>query len=241
MCSSDLFDHQACTFGELLEKLQLPRDASRLPLVSVIFNLDQAMPSEAISLPDLQVSLSGNPRHFENFDLFVNASQTDGGIVLECQYNTDLLDAASVRRWLDLYRQALARLVADVRQPLTQAMAPGVADLEALAAFNATAQDHDRAERIDDLIARQIAATPDAPAVVAAGQTLSYRELDQRANALAAELLEQGSMGIIYPSVRRPEGTNLACFRPALVGNVRKGVAYRLTWEGSPQPRIEAL
>ena len=57
--------------------------------------------------------------------------------------------------------------------------------------------------------------------------------------ALAAELLEAGSMGVIYPSVRRPEGTNLACFRPALVGNVRKGHAYRLTWAGSPLPAIE--
>lgn len=59
--------------------------------------------------------------------------------------------------------------------------------------------------------------------------------------ALAAELLEAGSMGIIYPSVRRPEGVNLACFRPALVGNVRKGPVYRLTWAGTPQPRIEII
>lgn len=58
---------------------------------------------------------------------------------------------------------------------------------------------------------------------------------------LAAELLEAGSMGIIYPSVRRPEGTNLACFRPALVGNVRKGQAYRLTWAGSPLPVVEPI
>ena len=74
----------------------------------------------------------------------------------------------------------------------------------------------------------------------------SYTEcLDPRSyvasQALAAELLEQGSMGIVYPSVRRLEGTNLACFRPALVGNVRKGPAYRLTWAGSPQPRIEII
>ncbi len=58
--------------------------------------------------------------------------------------------------------------------------------------------------------------------------------------ALAARLLDQGSMGIIYPSVRRPAGTNLACFRPALVGNVRKGQVYRLTWAGSPVPTVEA-
>jgi len=57
--------------------------------------------------------------------------------------------------------------------------------------------------------------------------------------ALALELLECGSMGIIYPSVRHPGGTNLACFRPALVGNVRKAQTYRLTWQGSPQPAVE--
>jgi RES domain-containing protein len=58
---------------------------------------------------------------------------------------------------------------------------------------------------------------------------------------LAAKLLEAGSMGIIYPSVRAPSGTNLACFRPALVGNVRKGQAYRLTWAGSPHPTVDAI
>jgi RES domain-containing protein len=58
---------------------------------------------------------------------------------------------------------------------------------------------------------------------------------------LAAALLEAGSMGVIFPSVRRAGGTNLACFRPALVGNVRKGDSYRLSWQGAPAPRIEAL
>ncbi|MBP1202000.1 RES domain-containing protein [Duganella sp. 1411] len=58
---------------------------------------------------------------------------------------------------------------------------------------------------------------------------------------LAERLLDGGSLGIIYPSVRRPGGTNLACFRPALVGNVRKGAAYRLTWQGSPEPTIEII
>lgn len=58
---------------------------------------------------------------------------------------------------------------------------------------------------------------------------------------LAAQLLEAGSMGLIFPSVRRAGGTNLACFRPALVGNVRKGRAYRLTWAGSPTPVVESI
>lgn len=56
--------------------------------------------------------------------------------------------------------------------------------------------------------------------------------------ALAAQLLEAGSLGIIYPSVRRRRGICLACFRPALVMNVRKGRTYRFTWSGTPEPKI---
>ena len=59
--------------------------------------------------------------------------------------------------------------------------------------------------------------------------------------ALANELLDGGSMGVIYPSVRHSGGTCLACFRPALVGNVRKAQTYRLTWAGSPHPAVEIL
>jgi hypothetical protein len=56
--------------------------------------------------------------------------------------------------------------------------------------------------------------------------------------ALAEELLEAGSLGIVYPSVRRAGGTCLACFRPALVTNVRRDRTYRFTWRGKPEPEI---
>ena len=56
---------------------------------------------------------------------------------------------------------------------------------------------------------------------------------------LAARLLKAGSVGVIYPSVRHSRGINLACFRPAIVGNVRRGDAWRFSWSGTPIPRIE--
>lgn len=55
---------------------------------------------------------------------------------------------------------------------------------------------------------------------------------------LAEALLGERSSGIIYPSVRRNDGVCLACFRPALVGNVRKSARYRFTWTGSPEPEV---
>ena len=62
-----------------------------------------------------------------------------------------------------------------------------------------------------------------------------------RSQALAESLLREGSLGIVYPSVRHAGGTCLACFRPALVTNVRKGRTWRFTWEKGAGPRIERV
>lgn len=58
---------------------------------------------------------------------------------------------------------------------------------------------------------------------------------------LAQQLLDAGSLGIVYPSVRRRSGTCVACFRPALVMNVRKGRTYRFRWNGRPAPSISPV
>jgi len=59
-----------------------------------------------------------------------------------------------------------------------------------------------------------------------------------QSQALAEQLLEAGSLGIVYPSVRHEGGTCLACFRPALVTNVRPARTYRFTWSGTPTPVV---
>ena len=56
--------------------------------------------------------------------------------------------------------------------------------------------------------------------------------------ALAESLLQIGSLGVVYPSVRKSGGTCVACFRPALVTNVKKGHTWRFTWTAGAGPRI---
>jgi hypothetical protein len=56
--------------------------------------------------------------------------------------------------------------------------------------------------------------------------------------ALGERLLEQGSLGVVYPSVRHAGGTCVSCFRPALVTNLRRGQTYRFTWTGTPEPVV---
>ena len=57
----------------------------------------------------------------------------------------------------------------------------------------------------------------------------------------ARDLLHAGSNGIAYRSVRHAQGQCIACFRPALVRNVRVGGHYEYRWEGSPEPHIRRL
>ena len=70
------------------------------------------------------------------------------------------------------------------------------------------------------------------------GPVLARSDSYVASQALAETLLEAGSLGVVYPSVRREGGTCLACFRPALVTNVRRGHTWKFTWKGGEGPRI---
>ncbi|HET6345492.1 MAG TPA: aminotransferase class III-fold pyridoxal phosphate-dependent enzyme, partial [Myxococcota bacterium] len=107
----EAYENQQCTFGSLLKTLPIRRDPARLPLVSVLFNLDQ--PAPALHFGDLAASWRAVPRSFENFDLFVNAMEEGGEVKLECQFNTDLFDGATLERWLSAYTALLGEVVRD--------------------------------------------------------------------------------------------------------------------------------
>jgi hypothetical protein len=62
-----------------------------------------------------------------------------------------------------------------------------------------------------------------------------------QSQSLTERLLATGSLGTLYPSVRYAGGTCLACFRPAMVSNVRTGLKYRFTWTGEPTPTIASI
>jgi hypothetical protein len=59
--------------------------------------------------------------------------------------------------------------------------------------------------------------------------------------AFASRLLADGSNGVVYRSVRDPDGECLACFRPGLVQNVRVGGYYEFRWEGRPEPIVRRI
>jgi len=220
----DAYDHQDVTFGRVLQVLPLARDPSRLPLISVMFNIDQALTGEGHSLPSIELELTSNAREYETFELFINA--VDGGAAgmrLECQYNRDLFDAATVRRWLAAFEVLLAGAVAEPSQTLGRLPIVPEADRLALATWNQTEADYPRAARIEELVAETARRSPDRVAVRTRGGTLTYGQLARRAAAIAAELRA--------PGVQPGDRVGLLVDRdldllPAMLGTLAAGAAY---------------
>ena len=194
----DAFDHRQYTLGSLLARLAIPRDPGRLPLVSLLFNLDQALDERTVSVPGLHFEFSGNARAFENFELFINAVQTDGGLRLECQYNSDLFRGETIRYWLDAYETLLRSVVTT---PDIAVRALGLLSETAqrqMASLQPESTPYPEQKLAHEYFEEQADRVPNRVAVQHGGKHLSYAELETRANRLAHTLrgrgIHQGSL-----------------------------------------------
>src|SRR5215470_127365 len=97
--------HPHVTFGSLLSKLTIERDISRPALVSVVFNIDRI--GAAFDFGDLSLERVETPKRFVTFDLNVNVVDSGHDLLVECGYNREILEASTVRRWLDHFRALL--------------------------------------------------------------------------------------------------------------------------------------
>ena len=189
----DAQDHQHLSFGSLLQLLPIPRDPSRSPLVSVIFNFDKGVTPAMMPFEGITADMQSTPRTFENFELFVNAVDLDGEVTLEVQYNTGLFDRATIQRWCALYRRLLELVAAqEMKTELRVLPLLSDADREQIDAVQGFAQELPAQPLVHLLIDAQCRATPNAVAVEFADKTITYRELGERANKLAEHLVAAG-------------------------------------------------
>ncbi|MEG4110940.1 MULTISPECIES: amino acid adenylation domain-containing protein [unclassified Microcoleus] len=190
----DALDCQQITFGTLVKKLAVPRDFSRIPLVPVTFNLDVQLAEEQLNFEGFKAEVFSNPRTYENFEWAVNASETKNKLVLECQYNTNLFDAATIRRHMGEFEVLLEGIVANPERPLKNLPILTAAEQQQLLIeWNNTQTNYPESACIHQLFEVQAEQTPDAVAVVFGEQQLTYQQLNCRANQLAHYLQTLGA------------------------------------------------
>ena len=186
------FDHQDVPFEYLVEKLRPERGLNRHPIFQVMFALDNASESEW-RLPGLNVSLEDPANETSKFDLLLLLQQRGERIVGGLNYDSDLFDRQTIERWNESYIQLLRNLLhGEDRRVGDLLMLPDREQFRVLLAFNNTVRQYDRNSRVHHLIEYHSQQRPWAVAVVHGAHSVTYLELNDRANRLALTLMGKG-------------------------------------------------
>ncbi len=233
------YAHQDMPFEKVIDELQPERDPARTPFFQVLFAL-QNTPLPAADLRGLTLAAEEPPSRNAKFDLTVAlAHDPEGGLAAAIEYATDLFDPPTVVRfagqWCELLAAAVARpgsalaalplLSAGQRQQILQE-------------WNDTGHAWGDDPALHQLFERRADLQPAAPAAICGGETVTYGELEARANRLAHRLRALG--------VRRGDPVGLWMERSldlvaAVLGILKSGGLYVPLDSAWPAERVEAI
>ncbi|HTD55954.1 MAG TPA: amino acid adenylation domain-containing protein [Silvibacterium sp.] len=187
----DAQDHQSYTYGTLLRKLKIERDSARLPLVEVQFNVETV--GAGLKFDGLSVDLAANGKTHVNMDLFFNFIDRGNELWLDVDYNTGLFDEGTIERWRGHLEAILQAFVDDTAQPASRvSLLTPAQKQQQLLDWNQTAAQYPRTSSVHRVFEQQARSTPDAIAVTFGNQSLTYSELNEKANQLAHFLEKSG-------------------------------------------------
>ncbi|MEO6195390.1 MAG: amino acid adenylation domain-containing protein, partial [Thermoanaerobaculia bacterium] len=187
------YTHGDLPFERLVEELAPERSLDHSPLFQVAFVLQTAQGKPA-RWPGIELEELTLPTGTAKFDLTLALGEmVAGGITGGLEHNRDLFDEATARRILDHLAILLAGAVADPSARLSELPILGPAERRALLVdWNATRSDFPARRSIHGLFAQRALQAPEALAVTAAGERITYGELEVRANTLAVRLRAAG-------------------------------------------------
>ncbi|MFP5285014.1 MAG: amino acid adenylation domain-containing protein, partial [Thermoanaerobaculia bacterium] len=187
------FAHQDLPFERLVDELGLARDPHRPPLLRVLLQLQNA-PSANLELPGVRLEPFTLEISTSRFELVVNVSETAEGLKAVFTYDADLFEGATLARLVHHFDALLAAWIADPGRPASDLDLLSEAERHQLAVEWNEGLAVERERRcLHRRFEEQADRAPQAPALSAGGEQLTYRELDERANRLAHHLLARGA------------------------------------------------
>ncbi|MEM9217769.1 MAG: SDR family NAD(P)-dependent oxidoreductase [Cyanobacteria bacterium P01_F01_bin.150] len=223
----DAYAHQDLPFEQLVEALQPERDPSYNPLVQVIFVL-QNSPAEVWDFPGLTVR--PQPSTYGAIaDLEVHLWETPTGLGGDFAYNTDLFDSATIIQMMTHFRSLLTNIVAHPQRPIVQLSLLSAIEKQAILAQSLITRENKPLLKpwVYQVFEEQVEMAPEAIALIANTQSISYSELNGRANRLAHTLIDRGiaagaQVGIYIDSTAPPTIEQVV----GIVGVLKTGAAY---------------
>jgi len=229
------YSHQDLPFDRLVDELRVKRDLSRNPLFQVMFVLHNT-PHHAVEMPGLIVSPVDGDSEPAHFDLTLQIMDTPEGLTASFVYNTDLFDADTIARMLSCYRNLLEGIVADPERRLADL--PILTDAErrqVSVGWNAAPTEPPRSACVQQIIEAQARRMPEAIAVALERDTLTYGELNCRANQVARRLRSLGVGRDVPVAICMERSLALVI---GLLGILKSGGAYVPLDPAYPKERL---
>jgi len=245
----DAYDHHECSIGTILQQIKVPRITGRVPLVEINFSVDGD--ASAAKFEGVEFVCKGNPKPALQHDLFFYFVEGSNGLGLNCFYNTDLFEAATIERWLDHYQTLLEAGVRDPSQAvstmpiLTEAQRRQLLSdgcglyLQPANSLNDTAVAPEESNlSLHSLFEEQAAKTPDRIALFFDGGKMTYRELNAQSNQLARHLRELGVGPDTLVGLYHERSLGMMV---ALLGILKAGGAYVPLDPSFPKDRLSYM
>jgi pristinamycin I synthase-3/4 len=186
------YANQDLPFEQLVEDLQTVRDMSVAPVFQVMFTL-QTVAAEQTVHGGLNVSNVDIDYGTAKYDITWSVMEKNGELSVNCEYASDLFNESTIQRMLEHYQVLLQNIVSQPGTAINQLAILSTGEQSQLRAWNSTAMAYPDEQSLQALFEQQALSNPAATAIEFNGSKLSYKELNERANGLAAQLIELGA------------------------------------------------
>ena len=233
----DAYANQDVPFEKLVEELNPERSLSHNPLFQVMFSLQNAA-RQGFQLSGLEITPLQATIETAKFDLSIFLAESSDGLRGRIEYNTDLFERATIERLWRHYERLLSGAVANPELRLSELPMLGNDEREELlTGWNNTAAVFPDC-CVHEWFEQQARQTPKAIACRFEGERLTYRELNEKANQLAHDLVERGARAGERIGVYLERSLDLLI---ALLAVQKTGAAYVPVDPGYPSERIKQI
>jgi amino acid adenylation domain-containing protein len=237
------YKHQAYPFDELVDELHLQRDISRHPLFDVMIILQNAT-NNAVKLPYLRGldihRYEDSEKLTSLFDIVFDFFEVGEELQISINYNRDIYNKGTVKQLADHLEQILIAISANPDKAINRLDFLNEKDKsQLLEKFNDTTFELAADKTILHLFEEQAEKNPDATAIVFEENELSYRQLNEKANRLAAYLKQHYAVGpddLIGVMMERSEKVIIT-----ILGILKSGAAYLPVDPDYPRERIDYI
>ncbi|HEX7772940.1 MAG TPA: amino acid adenylation domain-containing protein, partial [Pyrinomonadaceae bacterium] len=230
------YAHQDMPFEELVKRLAPERDRSRTPLFQVTFSLQNVEP--LLQLPGIEASLEQEDETICNYDLSFEFTEEGEDLVCTLGYDVNLFEAETVQRLGGHLERLLESVVTGPERRLAELEWVSDAELAAIAGWNDTEREYPAEQCMHELFEAQAGREPERVALVFAGTTVSYGELNRRANQLAHYLRRLGVGPETLVGVCLERSVEMVV---ALLGILKAGGAYVPLDPDYPETRLRFM